>query len=412
MTDHRHMGQSAHPGRRTGVPSALAATALLAVGMTLTGCSSSVSSAATELQRVFATTVVHADGSSVNGVAGLRLRPGDLVRTGTGGRAELVTRSRVVYVGSNAAVQIVDGARQQLRHGSVVVDAQHGPGLALRVAGLSVSTDAGSAVRAERSLTVRLGTLAGSARVTSRTGRQLTIPGLKQTMVGGDALPDTTTPLRLTDDDGESHAVPDLVRDDETLIALARGIDATGRSTAQAVNASWSVPLTAPTGVGRSERILPAVIAAAGPAGRALDRYDEAVRYRAAGGSWAVVARLVGVRASGVVAALAAFERTQPPGRVGSVAAVLASAPNGNGAGNNGGGNGNGGGGGNNDGGNGGNGDPGQPSPTPSPSSSGGVLDTVNDTVDKVLSILPTPPPTRSSDPNPIITLPGLPPLP
>jgi len=157
--------------------------------------------------------------------------------------------------------------------------------------------------------------------------------------------------------------------------------------------------LTAPTGVGRSDRLLPAVIAATGSAAGAHVRYDRAVGFRKAGGSWGVIAHLLGVRAQGVVATLAAFERTQPPGRIGSVAAVLATAgrgpantsgPAGNndGRGNNGNGNGNGDNGGNNGGG---------PSSSPSPSPSGPVdtvVDTVNDTVGEVLSLLPSPSPS------------------
>ena len=400
-------------------------------GLVLAGCSSSVASAATTLHQPAGVSVVHTDGAVTPGVEGLRLRPGDVVRTAPGGRTELVTRSRVVYVGSEAGVQVVDGARQVLRSGAVVVDAQHGPGLDLGVASLTVSAPAGSAVRAERSVTVRVGTLAGVSRVSSSAGRRVTVPALHQTMVGGDALPDSTTPLRLTDDAGEAGAVPDLVRDDRTLTGLARGIDSTGGATARVVDASWDGPLTAPQGAGRSERLLPAVIASAGPRDTALALYRSAQRLRSAGGSWGVVARLVGVRASGVVAALAAFERSQPAGHVGSVRGILAGfattgtgtggpavgdSTHGTGPGSGGGGNGNGNG--SNDNGGGGN-----PSPSPSPSPSGGIVGTVTDTVGTVLSILPSPSPTRTaagdgggvlpdplpSLPVPTVTLPGLP---
>jgi len=375
----------------------------------LTGCSTSVSAATTTLSGVLAATVVHSDGSTSPAVDGARLRPGDMVETGSGGRAELLTQGRVVYVGSGAAVQVIDGDHQVLRTGAIVADAQHGPELHAQVAGLAVAIPAGTAVRAERSVTVRVAALAGRADVQSAAGRTLTIDGLHQTMVGGDALPDSTTPLRLTDDDGEAHAVPDLVRDDETLNGLARGIDSTGPSTARVVAASWSGPLTAPRGVGRSERLMPAVIAATGSTDGVHKRYDEAVAYRAAGGSWGVIAHLLGLRASSVVATLAAFEQTQPPGRVGSVAAVLASAGgpgitaargHGNrrpGGGNGGGGNGN----------NGGGSNTGGSSPTPSPTpSSGGVVGNLLNTVGEVVKQLPLPTPS----PSPTRTvLPGLP---
>ena len=424
-TDHGHMGQTVHPGRapraqwrrRRGF--ALLAVGSLAAAPFLTGCSSSVAAASTSLRGVLAATVVHSDGTTRPALDGLTLKPGDVVRTGPGGRAELVTRSRVVYVGSQASVQVVDGAHQVLRLGSVVANAQRGaPALDIEVGSLDVHTPSGSAIRAERSVTSRVGALAGPSQVTTSAGRRLTIDPLHQAMVGGDSLPDSTTPLRLTDDDGEARAVPDLVRDDETLNGLARGIDSTGPSTTRVVQASWSGPLTAPAGVDRSERLLPAVIAATGSAAGADARYQRAVDYRKAGGSWGVIARLLGVPAQSVVATLAAFEKSQPPGRIGSVAAVLASAGitstgNGSHSGGNGTNSGNGGSG--NDGGNGSGGS----TPTPSPSSSGTVdqvLGTVNDTVGEVLSILPTPTPTPTPTrtsvlpvPVPSVSLPQLP---
>jgi hypothetical protein len=388
---------------------ALCAAASVAAAPFLTGCSSSVEAATTTLRGVLAATVVHVDGSTRTAVDGLQLRADDVVRTGAGGRAELVTADRVVYVGSQAAVQVLDGAHQVLRLGAVVADAQHGPGLHLQVAGLDVDTPAGSAVRAERYVTTRVAALSGPTDVTSSAGRHLQLAGLHQTMVGGDALADVTSPLRLTDDDGEAHAVPSLVRDDETLLGLARGIDATGPSTTRVVEAGWSGPLSAPRGVGRSERLLPAVLAATGTAAGVQQRYADAVDYRKAGGSWGVIAHLLGLRASSVVATLAAFERTQPPGQIGGVAAVLASAGGAtgsthgsNGSGHNGGGNGGGTG---SDGGTGGG--SGTPSPTASPTPSGPVdqvLGTVDDTVGTVLSLLPTATPTAVPLPLPVIS--------
>lgn len=394
MADHRHMGQSAHPGRTRA---AIAAVGVV-VATTLTGCSGSLASATTVLTAVVHATVVHADGSTAAAVDGLRLRPGDVVRTGTGGRAELVTRARHVYLGSQASLQVLDGEHQQLRHGALVADAQHGAGLTLNVAGLDVSAPAGSALRAERSVTVRLGALAGAAHVVSATGRSLDLPELHQVVVGGDALPDRTTPLRLTDDDGESHAVPALVHDDQSLVGLARGIDGSGASTARVVTASWRGPsIHTPAGVARSEGVLPVVIAAAGPAADATHRYSSAVALRKAGGSWGVVAHLLGVGAARVVDELAALQRTQKPGTLGNAQQILAAIAagarsSGGGAGGGAGSGDNGGGGGGSGGGNGGGGGGGDnPKPTPSPSSTQQPLDTVSQTVGQVLSLVPTP---------------------
>jgi hypothetical protein len=388
MLDHEHMGQSAHPGRALA---ALAAAALV-VATTVTGCSSSLASATTVLTGVVSATVVHTDGSTASAVPGLRLRAGDLVRTGPGGRAELVTRNRNVFLGSEASLQVIDGQNQQLRHGAVVVDAQHGSGLDLQVAGLAVTVPAGTALRAERSVTVRLGALAGTSRVVSETGRSLQLSALQQAVIGGDALPDATTPLRLTDDDGEAHAVPTLVHDDEALNGLARGIDGTGATTATVVTAAWRGPLThTPAGVGRSERVLPVVIATAGPAAQATRRYRTAVALRRAGGSWGVVARLLGVDAARVVDQLAVLERTQKPGSIGNARQILAaiarasgssggssSSSNSSGGGTGGSGSGSG----------------GNPTPTPSPSGTSQPLDTVDQTVGQVISLIPTPSPS------------------
>jgi len=399
MADHRHMGQSAHPGRTRA---AIAAVGVV-VATTITGCSNSLASATTVLTAVVAASVVHADGSTAAAVDGLRLRPGDVVRTGAGGRAELVTRARHVYLGSQGSLQVLDGGHQQLRHGALVVDSQHGAGLTLNIAGLDVTAPAGTALRAERSVTVRLGALAGGSHVVSATGRSLDLAELHQVVVGGDALPDRTTPLRLTDDDGESHAVPALVHDDQSLVGLARGIDGSGAATARVLTTAWHGPsIHAPAGVARSESVLPVVIAAAGPAAEAAHRYSSAVALRKAGGSWGVVAHLLGVGASRVVDELAVLQRTQKPGTLGNAQQILAAIVDGAGrsggggtaGGGGSGGNGNGGGGGgsgNGGGGGGGGGGGDTPRPTPSPSSTQQPLDTVSQTVGQVLSLVPTP---------------------
>jgi hypothetical protein len=405
MPHHRHMGQRAHPGRRRGRRRALLALAALGGGLGLTGCGSSVADASTTLTAAVDATVVHADGDAVAAVAGMQVDPGDVVRTGPAGRADLTTRSRNVYLGSQASLQVLDGAHEALRRGAVVVDAQHGPGLRLDIAGLTVTAADGSAMRAERSVTVRVGALAGDAHVLSAGGRSLTVPALHQVVTGGDALPDSTTPLRLTDDDGEAHAVPTLVRDDRALVNLARGIDGSSAGIARVVTASWHASLdSAPAGVARSERVLPVVIAAAADRGRSVADYRAAVGYRAAGGSWGVVAHLVGVPAVSVVDELAMLERSSPAGRIGDVRQVLAqlaaadgrSGSDGQNTGlSPGAGNGDGTGNGTRNGDGSGSGPQPSTSPTPSPSGPADqVTGTVDDTVGQVLSILPTPSPS------------------
>lgn len=368
--------------------------------MSLTGCGESVASAATTLDGLLpggTVTVVHPSGQEIAGVDGLRLHRGDVVRTGSDARAILVTRDRRVYESSDAAVQILDGARQSLRQGSVVVDSVNGPGLRLSVAALTVVTPAGSATRAERAVTLRIGSLTGATDVTSDTGRQLRLPALDQIVVGGDALPDAPTPLRLTDDYGEAHAAPALVRDDKALVGLAAGIDATGAGTVKTVTAAWRGPVDkTPAGVARSEQLLPVVIAAAGHPHDANQRYRSAVDLRMAGGSWGVVAHRLDTSSDSVLAALDRLEHGIATGQVGTIPAALAflggngSSGSGDGSGN---GRGHGGGGG---------GPTPSARPSPSPTDSG-ITGTVDETINKVLKLLP------SASPTAIPSVPALP---
>jgi hypothetical protein len=397
------MGRTPRPSRLR----ALAALSLAGTGV-LAGCQSSPSASTTTLRDVSAATVVHPDGSSETATDGTTLGAGDVVRTDPHGHADLVTGDRTVSVESDAVVAVVDAAHQQLRHGSVVVDALAGPALRLDVAGLAVTTPTGAAVRADRFVTIRIGALAGHADIVSDTGRRLRVDALYQAMAGGgDALPDTTTPLQLTDDAAEAHAVPELVRDDETLDSLARGIDEAGGSPQHVVTTAWTGQLApAPPRAAPSERVLPAVIATAGPTDGQQVRYQHAVADRRAGGSWGVVAHLVGVQASAVVDALAAAEKTARGSGLGSAGQILAAGqqtgpgpttPRGGGSGtttpsptDTGSGQPKGGGGG------GGGGPTPTPSPTPSPSPSsggGGGL------VGGLLGVVPTASPTPSSGP-------------
>jgi len=295
-------------------------------------------------------------------------------------------------------------ASAELRHGAVVVDAQHGPGLAMSVAGLRVGTSSGTALRAERSVTVRIAALAGDASVDSSTGRHLDVASLSQVIVGGDALPDSTadSPLRLTDDDGEAHTVPSLVRDDLALDTLASGIDNTGSSTVRVVTAAWHSGLDPlPAGVADSEQVLPVVIAAAS-GGDTSAHYSTAVQLRRDGASWGVVAHRLHTTSAAVLAALQAFEKGAATGQVGTVPAALAflSGAGSTGPSHHGGG-------GSRPG-----GTSSSPGAHPSPSPSGSP-DVVGGTIDRVLKLLPTPLPTSTSIlPLPVPSLPSLPSLP
>src|SRR5436305_14373116 len=108
------MGQTAHPGRRRGAGCALLAAAVVAGVPVLSGCSTSLAAAGTSLEGAVGATVLHPDGSTIPGIDGLRLRPGDHVRIVAGGRAALVTRSCVAFVGAGLAVRVVGGMPDML----------------------------------------------------------------------------------------------------------------------------------------------------------------------------------------------------------------------------------------------------------------------------------------------------------
>jgi hypothetical protein len=312
--------------RRTGrsaLARGIAALAVMAAGIVVvaTRGTSPVTSAQTVLGAVKNARIVSPTGAIRLAAAGDRLLAGEVVVTGHGGSAELITRHRRTLLGGLAALAVVNGGRQQLRTGTAVVDSLDGPGLALDLSGDVVTIPRGSATEAARGPSTRVGALAGPATITSTSGRRLALPSLSQAVLSGDALPAGATPLQLTDSVNEDSVVPSLVRDDIALNALARGIDTTGRSTARVVEASWTgTTQPVPNSASRSERVLPVLIADSTHGGTAQQRYDDAIAWRTAGGSWGVVLHLLSGHATAVETTLADMQRRgQMPGQIGSV---------------------------------------------------------------------------------------------
>ena len=406
--------------RRPGLLVAALVTALTAaaVGVVLSRSDQPLSRAATTLAAVHDVTVIHPDGSHRRGRDGMRLAAGDVVRTASDGWAQLRTRSRITRLEGASVVAVQDGARQQLRTGSAVVDATHGPGLTLAVGDDTVQVPAGGATEADRSASIRVGQLAGAAELTGPAGRRLSVPALHQAAAAGDSLPTGSTPLRLTDDAAEAATAPRLVAEDLALRQLAAGVDRTGAATAGAVEASWTgrtAPMAA--GVPRSEAVLPVVIADATWGGSRQQRYDHAVDWRRQGGSWGVVLELLGGRSGAVLAVFDSLSRKVAPGGIAAVTAALArggsrharggggpSTAGGGATGATTGGHGTGAGTGTRRT-SGGSGSAGPPTPAPSPSQGlvGGLVTTTNHLLSGVLSLLPTPAPSASGG-----LLPGL----
>jgi hypothetical protein len=162
-----------------------------------------------------------------------------------------------------------------------------------------------------------------------------------------------------------------------------------------------------PQGVARSEQVLPLVIAATSPADAAT-RYRVAVALRQAGASWGVVAAWLHTTSAAVLDALDLFEHSSRSGQVGTVAAAVdallpggrftgrgtGTGPSGSGAGG---------------------GDGSRPArhprPSASPRPSSSPSDLLSQTVDEVLSLVPSPSPSpsRSAAPVPAVRLPIVP---
>jgi hypothetical protein len=326
------MGRTGHPALFIGV----CALAVLAAGasVALTRGDGPVAHARTTLGPVRGAQIISANGAARPATAGAVLAPGDVVTTSRHGNAQLLTRGRITMLTGDAALEVVDGARQQLRTGTAVVDAIEGPGLTLQLGNDTVTVPTGSAIEADRSLSVRVGALAGPAGVANGSGGHLSLPALWQAVINGDALPGAPTPLHLSDSPAvraaEARAVPELVADDLAMQTLARGINTTGASTAHLVEASWNGRiLPAAAGLSRSERVLPVAIAEAtrSAGGTTQQRYDEVVGWRAEGGSWGVVVHLLKSRAAAVVDVLHSLQSALPNGSIGTVSAHSLSRP-------------------------------------------------------------------------------------
>lgn len=316
----------------------LLAVCLAGGGVLAAGCGTSpLGDAATTLRAARQVTIVAPDGRRSPGTAGTVVRPGDEIVTGPGGAAALVTRDRTVYLPAGSALRIGDGTHQSVQHGSAVVDARAGDGETVEVAGYRVAVPGGAATRIDGGVTLRVGTLVGAAAVTAPGGARLRIPALAQVLLGGDSLPAGTTALHLTDDAAEAAAAPALVRDDELLGDLARGLDGSGTATARTVQAAWQTGAGASAqaraagrdaaGTRISDQVLPVVLARAAGAGPAVvSDYADAVRWRAQGGSWGVIAHRLGIGATRAADELAALQRLPHGGLARVVTAAVAAA--------------------------------------------------------------------------------------
>lgn len=334
------VGPLARRWARGGVPavSVLLAGVLLA-GIVLAARGPDPAGADTVLLRGAGTTVELAGGGTRAIAAGEVVPRGAVVHPGAQG-AVLRVLGRDTWLSVAAAVQVLDGARQQLRQGLVMVDARRGPTLEVGTASASVTAPRGSVSRVESGPVLRVGTYAGDPVLVRPAGLRATASVARdyQVQVPENSRPGRPTPLVLTPGDAAERALaPALVDADEALTGYARQLDDAGTA-GRAVQAAAARDLPGAPSCGASgspagERALAFVLAAAQPGDQFPARYARTCELRADGGSWGVVADLVGTTVADVGALLEALLRPTslaagpPPAAAGAAAAALGAAP-------------------------------------------------------------------------------------
>jgi hypothetical protein len=264
-------------------------------------------SASTYVSSVRNAVVRLADGHERTAQVGDRLPPGAQLRTGTDGGAELSTAGRDVYLGALSTVDVVDGVRQSLQRGQVMVDTRKGPRLELGTSAGEVTARTGSLVRVEAlAVFLRTGVFDGAAAVTP-TGRRLTtsVRALHQVQVPYASTPGPVTALTLRDDRWEARLAADLVNADQDLAHLADNLGGvSGAALLTAAPVSLRAPVPA-SGAARGEQALAVALAQAATVGTDLaGKLDAVSSARSEGGSWGVIAALVGARVTTVSALL------------------------------------------------------------------------------------------------------------
>lgn len=327
-----------NPARRHALRAA-AATVLAATAVpALAACGHGPSDATTTVRGAAGVTVVGPDGRAHPAVEGEHLLVGDTVETTTTASA-LLTGGRVTTLGPATTLDLAGRSHYVLAAGEVVVDHRHGPGADVVAGPVDVGDLGRTAVRIERGFAVRVAVYdGGSARVSAGEG-SATVPALHEVDVPGASLPTAPAPLALRDDALDTAAAPALVAADRVLNGRAAALDRAGAAVPAAL---VRVLPAAPPATPLSLRLLPVAIARADPAagsgqGGVGPVYVRARQLRTEGGSWGVVAALVGAPVAAVQQQLDAL-LTQPgtaltlpavaagSGGAAAVAAVLAAA--------------------------------------------------------------------------------------
>lgn len=240
--------------------------------------------------------LVAPDGRTSTPVDGAQIPRGAVIRTGAQGAAELVTAGRQVRLGARTSVAVLDGVRQRLDRGQLLIDSRRGPRLAVASQAGTVQARPGAVVRVERGALLRMGVFAGQASLQA-AGRSLVlaVPVLHQVQATYAGLPGRTTALALTDDSWEQQVALPLVTADLELRALAQGLDGPlGRTVLTAAPAALrttTAAAIAPATVGE-QALRVALSQAAHGSGTVVEHLRSVQRDRTDGGSWGVVAAL------------------------------------------------------------------------------------------------------------------------
>lgn len=292
-------------GRRWGGGLAVVAALGLLAAVGLTACGPDAATADTVLTQAPGAVVRIAGGRVTPAREGMVVPRGATVVSGPDG-ALLTTLGRQTLLGASSEVTVLDGAREALRSGQVLLNATSGPGLDLDAGAATVTAAAGSLSRVERAALLRVGQFRGASSVRASGRRARTdLPRLYQVQVPFGGLPEVATPLVLSDDQWERRFARDLVESDLSLTALARGLDAPGPEGPALVRllpAAFTETSPPQPGAARSEQALAFVLAgvAKGAGASPVDRYLAVRGLRDAGGSWGVVAALVDARTDNV----------------------------------------------------------------------------------------------------------------
>lgn len=314
-----------------GISTTLAVVLLAAVGVAT--LSDPTASTPTVLREGADAQLVLADGTRRPAVVGESVPDGAQVRTGRSA-AVLATRDREVHLTPSSEVTVLDGSTQQLDAGSLVVDARGAAGLDVRTAAATIKTRRGVVLRVDDGPLTRITQLAGDGvqvRARDRTTRD-GVPRLYQLLVARGSRPSTPSPAMLRGDAIEQRLVGELAAADRMLDVLSaelsegEGDVTTGAPSGVEVVAAGgparpavavlaalrsdlpSVEPASQVGPAAGERALAYLLATAGEEGDGVeDRFDRVRELRRAGGSWGVVAALLGIDVGDVGARLAAL---------------------------------------------------------------------------------------------------------